>query len=204
MNEVRKKLNALYVEYNIRDVAYSFLTGFFFILAGLIFFSLIVFVTKNVNLVVGQSIAEDKAPAEFDIKTFADIAPRLGITFDPGASAAVSAPKPTESSPQAAAVPQPETPTFDITPLSIQVLNGTTISGLAKTWQGYLEAEGFKNLTIGNASKRTYTGATIQYKVSAVEALPILKAILTERGLSVSREEEQNSISFDIVLIIGK
>lgn len=197
-------------ERNLRDIIYSLTIVLFFVAAAFIFIRFTVFLTKSINSVAGEKPAAVEATS-FDLVTFSTIATRLRIPFvlAPPPAPPVQPSPPSQELPAAETTEQPaveeQETAVDITKLSLRILNGTAVVGLAKKWQGYLGEVGFKAITVGNAAVRNYTGVTIQYKSSASGALEKIKEVVTDHGASVTGESQVgDSESYDVTLIIGK
>jgi hypothetical protein len=83
---------------------------------------------------------------------------------------------------------------------SIQVLNGCGTPGLASATKAFLEKEGFKVVSLGNADSFNYQETVIKYrKGKDKEAEAVVEAL----KLAAQPTEDQ-SISEDIVVIVGK
>lgn len=89
--------------------------------------------------------------------------------------------------------------------VSINLLNGSGIIGLAKAWQNKLAAAGFTDITIGNADTTDYTGVSILSKPSKQQILPKIREVFSALKIDIRSEEAQaEETEYDIVIILGK
>ena len=96
------------------------------------------------------------------------------------------------------------TATINKADLKIEVLNGTTIKGLAKETKGFLVSKGYTVTNTGNATNSDYDQTIVKYKISKEAALEDLTSTLSER-YSISRGDHLNeNDQFDIIIIIGR
>lgn len=192
-----------------RNIIYGAVLAVFFGIGGLVFIWSVAFLTKAVNIVVGSKVSTGEiTPTTVDIVKFSTISGRLGISFTPPRPGAPRAPEPAPPPPEPEPTPPPaEAPPEepDLSQIKAQILNGTTIAGLAKTWKGYFESEGLSDIATGNAQRRNYDGVTIQYKLSASLALEKVREVISGHGAAIAEEiQAEESSLYDITLIIGK
>ena len=117
------------------------------------------------------------------------------ITEEPGAPATVPAPPPAISPPPTRASPQVSEPSE----VSIQVLNGTTVSGLADDTRLVLEDAGYDVLTIGNANRSYETTTLFYHPRSRVDA----EALAQQFFPGAILEETAPDADVDVTVIIG-
>jgi len=89
--------------------------------------------------------------------------------------------------------------------LSIQVLNGSGVSGKANQVKEYLQKKGYQNIATGNASSFDYDQTVVMVKAAKSQMDSIVKADLSG---SVTVDPMKNTLSidspYDIVIIVGK
>jgi hypothetical protein len=119
------------------------------------------------------------------------------ITEEPGAPATVPAPPPgqTVSPLPTRASPQVSEPSE----VSIQVLNGTSVSGLADETRLVLEDAGYDVLTIGNANRSYETTTLFYHPRSQVDA----EALAQQFFPGAILEETAPDADVDVTVIIG-
>lgn len=83
--------------------------------------------------------------------------------------------------------------------ISIRVLNGTTIAGLAATGRSVLEQAGFTVRTIGNANNQTYQTTVIYYQTGYLAQAQMVEAALNKYSVSL---QESSIASPDQVLVV--
>lgn len=91
--------------------------------------------------------------------------------------------------------------------LSLTLLNGTSIKGLANVWQDKLVKVGFLHITTSNADRRDYVGVYIRFRPQATQALDILVQEFKKRGVredAIISEPALETQQEDIVVILGK
>jgi len=88
--------------------------------------------------------------------------------------------------------------------LTIQILNGSGVTGAAKTAQDYLEGLGYSVSAVGNASSSSYTSTQISIKDAKKDYLTQLKKDLSAQYTLVETSDslEDNS-KYDAVIILG-
>lgn len=151
----------------------------------------------------------------FDLIGFSKIAPKFNIQFSSGESAIIPEAQvkiPEESkivptaSTSVAEIPA-STPAaiINISKISLKILNGTTISGLAGSWKTKFINAGFKteNISTGNADRRDYKGLTVKHNSSDTTAKKITD-VLNQSNLSIKLEKDNNLGENIFTIIIGK
>lgn len=212
---------------SVRSLLYAaaFLTVFG--LAIVILIWSLLFLARLIDSINVTSEEEPIPVSVFNLTDFALISRKLGITL-PAEPPRQPSPPPAPASPAGGPPPPPvatETPvvsepepvpaatTSQETPppapgeISLQLLNGTSITGLAKVWQGKFEDAGFQGITIGNAAQRDYSGVEITTRPSKKEILTVIRATLTQYGVSEDAVREitgSEEGEYDVVIILGK
>lgn len=117
------------------------------------------------------------------------------------ATTATPAPEPTATTTPSETLPETLPSDFDKTSVSIKVLNGTTINGLAAKTKIALEKEGWKVALIGNAKNR-YKTTVIYFKEGKELVAKAIENVLSDRQTS---REQNNSVvgKYDIVVVLG-
>jgi hypothetical protein len=114
----------------------------------------------------------------------------------------LSQPTPT---PTEAPEPTPSpTPEIDNSDYSVQVLNGSGVSGAAGAVAGLLEEEGFENVEVGNADAQDFTDTEVQLQEDVPsevfdEIADILSDYTVVEGDELDEEDE-----FDIIITVGQ
>lgn len=89
--------------------------------------------------------------------------------------------------------------------VTLELLNGSGIVGLAKNWQKQFAKSGFENAAIGNTATTDYTGVLILYKPSKQQILLKIREVFSSLQTDITSEEEQSEdAQYDIVIILGK
>lgn len=89
--------------------------------------------------------------------------------------------------------------------LKIQVLNGTSVIGLAARAKAYLEGLGYKNVAVGNAEANDLTETTIALKDTKKDYLDLLKTDINPKyPLSKSSTVLSSSSPYDVVVTLGQ
>lgn len=124
-----------------------------------------------------------------------------GVMFFKGES--VIEPTTEEPTEIPAPTPTPE-PEFKREDLKVQVLNGTTTSGLAASAKEYLEELGYKDVATGNASTKDYEKTEFSIKSEKDELTESIKKDLEkEYELADTVGELDEGSDYDVVIIIG-
>lgn len=196
-----KALNALYAALSL--VIFS-------AIAGTAYFTL-VFLLGAFNSVIFADTKDAKPEvSSFDLVSLEMLAPRFGIVVpDNGLSAKTAIISPPASLPAQEPVPSssppaPVVPEFNRAAFSISILNGTSKNGLAGEWKKRFLAEGFSNTTAANAKQKDIVGTELKYRASSAPALSALREIFQKNQTSLARETEDNTLSTDAEIIIGK
>jgi hypothetical protein len=118
----------------------------------------------------------------------------------------------TEETPTAQ-VTEPATPTpaeeeIDLTSVTISILNGSGIAGEAGKVKALLSEGGFtaSNIQTGNADSYDYEVVSVSVKSGLSEKVyeAISSALSEDYEVELSKDELQESSSFDVVIIVGK
>ena len=88
--------------------------------------------------------------------------------------------------------------------ISIEIQNGTAITGLAADWKARFEKEGFDKITIGNAEKRDYIGVHIFTRAKDEELAKAIRAVFASEKQTIAEETLDPSLKTDVRIIIGK
>jgi hypothetical protein len=106
-------------------------------------------------------------------------------------------------SPTPTASPEP-TKTLDLTKYEIEVLNGSSVDGLASSQKAVLEAAGFTVSSIGNADNSDYTDTVIQAKTEVDKDFIVkLKGTLSEIFTVGEIQSLSEDSSVPVVVILG-
>lgn len=137
----------------------------------------------------------------FDLIGFNKIAPRLNINFSLFSETTPSSI--TEES--VPIVEQQKEIIVDISKISLKILNGTTISGLAGSWKTKFIEAGFikENISTGNANKRDYSGITITNNSSDAIIKKVVE-VFGQSNISIKLEKDDNLNENAFTIIIGK
>lgn len=88
----------------------------------------------------------------------------------------------------------------DVSGLEIQVLNGTSVSGLAECTANVLEQrEGFQDVIFGDAQGSSYPTSQIAYRPNAQEAAEYLQATYFE-GAQLERAAQGTEVRLSVIL----
>ena len=93
---------------------------------------------------------------------------------------------------------------LDRSSLSIQVLNGSGISGAAGKMQATLDNLGYTDVTTGNADAFDYEDISISVKSTKAKFLELLKKDLSDSYTIGDTDTKLTSGSYDAVIIIGQ
>lgn len=127
--------------------------------------------------------------------------PRPAATL-PAATAATST-EPLPTAPSTATSTPAAVPAQDT--MTISVLNGSGIAGLAGRVVGELRQGGYRRLAAGNADAYTYQGATIRYRTGLRGAAEDIRAKLGQRYLPFTLDEVATSTAgVDMTIILGR
>ncbi len=97
------------------------------------------------------------------------------------------------------------TPTIDRKSISIQVLNGSGIAGVASKMKALLEEKGYTVAGTGNAKTYDYAKTEIQVTASKSAFLSVLQADLTgSYSIGSAAANLKSASQYDVVVIIGK
>lgn len=100
--------------------------------------------------------------------------------------------------------PTPTPEEFDRAELSVQVLNGSGISGEAGVMQTYLEDLGYEDIEVGNADSSDFVGVTIQIKEEFEDLAELIDEDLAdEYTVNGDYEILDEESEFDVVIIVG-
>jgi len=141
-------------------------------------------------------------------------------TFDPVVLASLQPATSSTATPQPSTTPAPEASTSTAvasssassspTPVSpaavsLQILNGTTKSGLATSWQERFTAAGFAHIVVGYTTVRDATGTTVIYRPSRGAAVPLVRDVLIAHGTatSIARPGEEGA-PYDVTIIVNQ
>lgn len=173
------------------------------LIAGIIIVSIstLTFLLRTFNVVVFASDKDITSEVPFfNITGLKIIAPRFGIIVNDTPSHLVE-PQQTQKVPLATPIVSTPLPFAE---LKLHILNGTRISGLAGIWKKRFEAKGLNEVSTGNAPERNMKGITITYKPEKEIFLEIVREVFKQQGSVIVHENVDNSLSDDMVIVIGK
>lgn len=219
-------ISTIFKERSLRDFIYGGVLIVFFLGIVILFGKSLAYLARQIN-----SVTEDEATAQgsgvaFDFVEFSTIAGRLGVTFTPSPLTAPStAPPPVTPQPSTETVGTPtttplgaeSTPTpspavattttissVDTVSVSLRVLNGSTVIGLAKLWASRFKEAGFTSVAVGNAPGKDYAGVTIQYKPAHAAGVEKIRKIVEKYGASVTAEKQVGeNAQYDVTVTVG-
>lgn len=93
---------------------------------------------------------------------------------------------------------------LDKTSLSIQVLNGSGVSGAAGELASVLEDAGYTDVTTGNADEFDHEGISISVTSTKENFLKLLETDLEDSYTIGNTDTDLTSSSYDAVIIIGE
>ena len=99
---------------------------------------------------------------------------------------------------------QTATPALDKSAISMQVLNGSGVTGEATKIKSVLEKDGFKVASVGNASSFTYQTTIVYYKTGKKDAADAAVSTLKNAGRTASAEEKTALTKYDLQVVVGK
>lgn len=106
--------------------------------------------------------------------------------------------------PTEAPTPTQEPAEFEKGELSVQILNGSGVSGAAGKMQTYLEDLEYENIEVGNADSSDYENVTIQLKEEIEE---FVEFIIEDFGEDYIVDEDYEILDedneYDIVIVVG-
>lgn len=199
---VVKKTIARFTNGEILDWFYVGIT--LCLIGGIIFVSLaaLTFLLRAFNTVVSASDKELTSESiSFNIVSLRVLAPRFGIVINDTIPLSLQ-PEPTQS--LLTPLPMPSISPLDISEISLRILNGTGVPGLANKWKKWFAAKGLRHVTIGNAPTLNEKEIMITYKSKKDIFLPMLRDILKENTDMPIHEQPDDDLSDDFVIIIGK
>lgn len=164
------------------------------IVIGLLIFGVGRFLTRGEN-----------APAEATPTPTEQVFPTEALTPTENPT---GTPKPTATktpTPKPTVNPIDKATGLDRSQLSVQVLNGSGVSGAAKKAGDFLESLGYNVVQVGNADSSDFAQTTIQIKSSEDKFLSLLKKDLSSNytvGTTSAGLAESNSA--DAIVTIGK
>jgi hypothetical protein len=122
----------------------------------------------------------------------------------PESSLAIPVQSPT-SSPENTPVPT-KSPEIDLSAYSIQILNGSGVAGEAGAVEEILIAEGFENITTGDADSYDYTDTQVQMKKDTSEKVfeAIERALNSDYPIVRPDETLTENADYDTVIILGE
>ncbi len=123
-----------------------------------------------------------------------------GASTPPTASAPATASKTPSATPSATPTPT-IVPTVDPS-LTVNVLNGTSTSGLAKTVGNKLTAAGWKVGALGNASSSTNTQTVVYYSDPKNQAAA-LGVVQSLPGATIQLSQDYASTGADLTVVVG-
>lgn len=111
----------------------------------------------------------------------------------------------TQSSPTLTPSPEPTKTTEDLKKYSLNVLNGSGVSGEAKKVSDMLVENGFKEAKTGNASKTDYTKTEVALKKDVPEAVFTAIKTALDKSYDVVKSEKalDDKSTYDIVITVG-
>ena len=157
------------------------------------------FLTKNIFFGSGSQKQEPEitpTPTEYQFPTDTPV---------PSISPAVEEEKPTVAPTVKSVNPVDASTGLDRSLLSIEIQNGSGVTGAAAKGSDVLKGFGYKINSVGNADNDSYTGVTIQVKSTKINFLPLLKKDLgfSYTVGSASADLPSDSAA-DALVIIGK
>lgn len=94
---------------------------------------------------------------------------------------------------------------IDKADVKIQVLNGTSVRGLAGKTSEYLKEKGYKNIDTGNADNFSYTKTQIRIKNDKKEYLDtVINDLKEDYKIGETYSDLENSSEYDVIIIIGQ
>lgn len=116
----------------------------------------------------------------------------------------MTSPTPTPT-PTATPTPTPDVSALDRSSLSIQVLNGSGIPGVAGTMKDLLEEKGYTVDNTGNAETYDYETTLILVKAESEAYIALLEEDLKESySLGTSKATLEDDVPYDVRIIVGK
>ncbi|MBD3366345.1 hypothetical protein GF360_03335 [candidate division WWE3 bacterium] len=90
--------------------------------------------------------------------------------------------------------------------VALQILNGSGVAGEAGATQEILEAEGFEDISVGNADNFDYTKTQVQVKASVGSNVyeTIERALNSEFEVGQAAETLDATADYDVILIVGE
>lgn len=99
---------------------------------------------------------------------------------------------------------QPPAKEADLSQFKIQILNGSGVSGIAKSTRDVFEEEGFEMIDIGNAASQDYQETEVSFKEDVdTQVSEMIKQILSDYVV-VEGEPLAESSNYDIIVTIGR
>lgn len=212
MRERLFKIREFFGGQSWRDLIYFSSTILFFAVVFFLFVWSTVFLVRSINAVAGKPELRDLEANTFDLEGFSKAAKRLNIPLilptpvlpaapAPGVSLPVSPVGSTQESSKKTPLARQAVRSEDV---SINILNGTNVAGLARRWQDYFTKAGFDKITIGNAQKKNYVGVIIKYKTNFSDILDTVQKVISINGGKVASSEVEDNLGYDIIIILGR
>lgn len=109
-----------------------------------------------------------------------------------------------EVAPTEAPTPTPVAAEFDRAELSVQVLNGSGVSGAAGVMETFLADAGYENIEIGNADGSDFENITIQIKKEFEDFAELISEDLSDEYI-VNEDYEllDEDSEYDLIIIVG-
>lgn len=105
--------------------------------------------------------------------------------------------------PEPTSTPTP-TPEINLSDYSVQVLNGSGVSGAAAAVASLLEEEGFEGVEVGNAADEDYEETEVQLAEGVPsEVYSIISSALSEYTVVEGAELDEDA-EFDIIIVVGQ
>lgn len=175
-----------------------------FLIGGIVVISVftLAFLLHTFDAVIFISDEDVASGADsFHIAAFQTFAPRFGIAINDLIPLSPQS-HPKEQAPLS--TPIPSISPLDLSDLTLRILNGTGIPGLANTWKERFETKGLRHVSIGNAPGTNEQGIVITYKPEKKIFLEALREIMRQYTDTLISEQADSALSDDVVIIIGK
>jgi len=187
----------------IIKILYPVISTLFAIIIGVVLFFVGSYLTKAINSAIGSIPTELSITSSIDLRTYDEAARRLNLN-PVSAVPEIGTPISTSAEVPATPITEPAPQFAKIKPedLSVTILNGAGIAGLAAQYKVVLTHELYNVTRLGNEIKLNKE-TIIKIKASKQSALADLEKILGKTLVMAPSEILPETNSEDIVIIIG-
>lgn len=184
------------------DFIYLCIIFLFFIIVFILFIYSTNFFINNINKIFSPGNVESSQT--LNIKNYKIIESKLNLPINiPSTTATPTLNENTPATNNTSTTITPKTTELNKKLISINILNSTTIKGIASVLAKTLETAGFASATTGN-EKKVYATTTILIKDSKKEYSSSILDVIKKSYPKTLTDINPETSTFDVVIIIGK